>query len=169
MRNVSTTGTNVSVVTDEDGQATVELRLLDGFSSETVEFEGDFDGDGTRGTPTIFTGRSAENASLTVSPSGSPSFTLTNATLTASNAVNLTIRNDGYARSVTAVQVGEVTVEDRKRVIESADLVTTIDSTVGLLTGVSLNTGSGRSPRRAGHRRRHRARSPAGPSPAARR
>ena len=136
LRNVSTTGTNVSVTTDEDGQATVELQALNGFNSEEVEFKGDFDGDGTMGTPTIFSGRSAENASLTVSPSGSPPVTLTNATLTASNAVNLTVRNDGYARSVTAVRVSEVTVEDEKEVVGSVNMVTSLLNTVSVVTGV---------------------------------
>ena len=122
LRNATAAGTNVSVVTDANGRATVELEALNGFSSETVEFKGDFDGDGTMGTPTVFSGRSAENATVAVSPSGSPPFTLTNATLVADDAVNLTVRNDGYDRHVTDVQLSEVTVENRVRVVGEDDV-----------------------------------------------
>lgn len=128
-------GDSVTVTTDDEGLATVSVAAGSAFSSGEVTFSGTFDDDDSTVAP-------AEEAAVSVSTTGSPPVTLTNATLTADDAVNLTVRNDGPVRSVTAVQVSEVTVEDKKSVIESADLVTTIDSTVGLLTGASLNTGS---------------------------
>ena len=114
-------GNAVTTTTDEDGVATVDVVAGSSFASGEVTFSGTFDG---------VSDPDQQAASVVVTAAGSPPVTLTSAALSDSDAVNLTVRNEGPARSVAGVQVHEVTVEDKKRVVESADLLTGTTQTI---------------------------------------
>lgn len=133
LRNVD----NVTLTTGEDGRARVPFTAGPGFTGAEVTFKSDFDGDGSRETVNPRTGGTAENATVAVSPAGSSPIRLTDATISSGNQVNLTVRNGGTVpRRATSIQLNYVTVEEQKKVVESADLATTTSDTLAQLASV---------------------------------
>ncbi len=144
LSNTTTGGVNnVTLTTDEDGVATATLTSGTQFSGSEVQFKGDFDGDGVRGTlnPIVSSNsdpRSPENASVFVSPAGTSPVRLTDAAITEANAVNLTLKNEGLSRNIKRVKLNYVSVHHTRSVVEDANLIFSLINTV-LLPGDAIS------------------------------
>lgn len=112
LETATASGGSVTVTTDENGVATVSVDAEESFRGVDVTFSGAFDADPAVNDP--------EMATVSVgSPTPEP-VVLQDAAITADDTVTLTLVNEGRERTVTDVQVADVSIVDRKTALSTA-------------------------------------------------